>query len=514
MKINEIAKASSLALFIVTSSVLGQDADTSLLDDTNTADEPSSASSNLPNPQDLDRLFADDKAEEEPTEEAVSEEKSLLDSSMSLSESDTISVDFPNEEIRTILRNVADLYMLNLVVPEALQGTASIKLRDVNWRQIFSVVLEPVGFTFVEENNIIKVVSLESLNFEPPVTEIFMLNFAEASKISGTISSMIDSEKGGRIQIDARTNGLIVTEQSSKMDTIREVISRLDKATQQIMIETRFIEVSNNDLDEIGVNWSSLGDYTVGVGGSAGENSEGTASKVLLNQRSVESEAIDKLGRTVKESSSAVFTADQFNVAISALKTATDSKLISNPTVVTLNNQEAFISIGEQYPIPSYTYNDETGQFEVDGFEYKDIGVILRVKPSVNNNGLITLNVVPEVSARGVNVGFGGAAEAQIPIINIRKTETQIALKDGYTMGIGGLMQEEVRDAVTKVPVLGNIPLLGRLFRHNSEEADTLNLLIFITARVLPSENTDFEDVFSKESMESVGLDPEEIRNR
>lgn len=514
MKINNTIKATSLALLFVTSNMLGQDADASLLgDEINVTDEASSVSNNIPSPEDLDRLFANDQAEPEVEVTETPKEESMLDSSMGLAASDTISVDFPNEEIRTILRNVADLYMLNLVVPEVLQGTASIKLRDVNWRQIFSVVLEPAGFTYVEENNIIKVVSLESLNFEPPVTEIFMLNFAEASKISGTIGSMIDAEKGGRIQVDARTNGLIVTEQSSKMETIRTVIGRLDKPTQQIMIETRFIEVTNNDLDQIGVNWSSLGDYGLTLGGSTGEES-GSAAKINLKTRSTEQETINALGKMVTETSSAVFSADQFSLAISALQTATDSKLVSNPTVVTLNNQEATISIGEQYPIPSYTYNDETGQFEVDGFDYKDIGVILKVKPSVNNTGLITLSVVPEVSSQNGEVTFGGASEAKIPIISIRKTETQIALKDGYTMGIGGLMQEREIDVNNKVPMLGNIPVLGRLFSHKSKNNTTLNLLIFITARVLPSENTDFEDVFSKESMESVGLDPEVVRNR
>ena len=91
-----------------------------------------------------------------------------------LRDTDMISVDFPNAEIRTVLRNVADLYMLNIVIPEGLQGTASIKLRDVSWKQIFSVVLEPIGYTYIEEGNIIQIISDETLNFEPPITDIFI----------------------------------------------------------------------------------------------------------------------------------------------------------------------------------------------------------------------------------------------------------------------------------------------------------------------------------------------------
>ncbi len=179
-----------------------------------------------PSPSDVGRQFDDSvlrgESESNQSEEAGSGlSASPLSNELSLGETDMISVDFPNEEIRTVLRNVADLYMLNIVIPEDLQGTTSIKLRDVSWRQIFEVVLGPIGYTYVEEGNIIQIISNDTLNFEPPVTDIFMLNYAEANDIVGTITSMVDTEKGGRVQIDARTNGLIVTERQSRMSSIR-----------------------------------------------------------------------------------------------------------------------------------------------------------------------------------------------------------------------------------------------------------------------------------------------------
>jgi type IV pilus assembly protein PilQ len=125
---------------------------------------------------------------------------------------DTLSVDFPDEEIKTILRNVADLFELNLVVPDTLTGKTSIKLRDVTWRQIFHVVLSPAGYTYVEEGNIIKVVSNESLTQEPSTTEVFILNNAKAADIKPTIDGLVDAANGGKILVDARSNALIVTE--------------------------------------------------------------------------------------------------------------------------------------------------------------------------------------------------------------------------------------------------------------------------------------------------------------
>ena len=485
-----------------------------------------------------------------------------------LGDTDLISVDFPNAEIRTVLRNVADLYMLNIVIPEGLQGTASIKLRDVSWKQIFSVVLEPIGYTYIEEGNIIQIISDETLNFEPPITDIFMLNYAEASDISATVANMVDAEKGGRVQTDARTNSLIVTERQSRMSTIRRVIERLDKPTLQVMIETRFVEVTNQDVSKIGVKWNSLEEFEVKAEGISrgfanldsrfGNNTRGTenntgdnfaevdlsvgdasisgvpgprngqfvnnlTSQTLLDASTaldpnLQQSAIRNLtdlvhGGNLQRTTNAIFSTSQVGFIFSALKRQGNSRLVSHPTVVTLNNQEAEISIGEQFPIPNYQYNEERGSFEVAGFDYKDIGVILKVKPSVNNEGLITLKVNPEVSSRTGEREFGGASGASIPIISTRRTETKISLKDGYTMGLGGLLQASSIEEERKVPLLQKIPGLGAVFRNKEKDGQKMNLLIFITAKILSSGDSDFEDVFSHTQMKDVGIDLDEMRN-
>ena len=159
---------------------------------------------------------------------------------------DTLSVDFPDEEIRTILRNVADLFELNLVIPDTLQGRTSLKLRDVTWRQIFQVVLSPAGYTFVEDGNIIKVVSQDSLAAEPVSTEVFLINYAKAADVLKTVTTLVDPTAGGKIIVDDRSNALIVTERPSRMGRIRPIIDKLDKATAQVMIESKFIQVSDN----------------------------------------------------------------------------------------------------------------------------------------------------------------------------------------------------------------------------------------------------------------------------
>lgn len=562
---------------------------------------------------------------------------------------DTLSVDFPDEDIKTILRNVADLFELNLVVPDTLTGKTSIKLRDVTWEQIFTVVLSPVGYTYIKEGNIIKIVSNELLQQEPGTTEVFILNNAKASDIKPTIDGLIDAAGGGKIVIDARSNALVITERPSRMGRIRAIIDQLDKATNQVMIESKFVEVTDRDIRNIGVNWASLQGMQFGVGGmnqtwtrSRGQvfdngqsatngnstnrinstvdtdgrlqgttastnntNSSNTSVGYSVNPTNIDltngsfgnatlnlpsgnvtnlpatvpgdlsvtsftpavaapadgsssgtparftspvtntttsgtsstsgTSNSTSLGTTITNTvtdtansavnqlltltnnggtsriASAVFSASDFNVIISALKTQNNTKIVSNPTVVTLNNTEAILNIGQEFPIPSYNYNAERGTFEVSGFTYKPIGVILKVTPQVNGAGVIKLVLEPEVSQQNGSTSFGGAGGASIPIIATRKAKTQVSLKDGYTMGIGGLITSSINHGGTKVPVLGDIPFLGRLFSSKAVNDEATNLLIFVTAKTVSADGASPEEVFDPRAVEAIGMTREDL---
>jgi type II secretory pathway component GspD/PulD (secretin) len=541
---------------------------------------------------------------------------------------DTLSVDFPDEEIRTILRNVADLFELNLVIPDTLMGRTSIKLRDVTWRQIFQVVLSPVGFTYVEEGNIIRVLSQDSLAMEPVTTEVFLINYATAADILPVLQPLVDAAAGGRVMVDARSNALVITERPSQFSRIRPIIEQLDTATAQVMIESKFVEVTNADVRNIGVNWASLAGMQVGVsnigqtwdrsrgqtrtnenltgidsrsggsttttsgsgtststsqtngltnfsdttttttntggfttsqttsssgdlltfhpdtgvptvtpippitnttttttapssrtdsqtlGGSGFNNSSSSTSlsdathniaNTLFNESS--NAVSNLLGLTstggTNRLASAVFSASDFNLIISALQTQNDTKLVSNPTIVTLNNTEAQINIGQEFPIPNYTYNTERGTYEVSGFDYRPVGIILQVTPQVNSQGFIKLTIEPEVSSTTEFANFGGA---QIPIVTTRRTRTQVSLRDGYTMGIGGLIENRETMGQTKVPVLGSIPGLGRLFRSDAKSDQMRNLIIFITAKTVSPEGAPIEEVFHSDAVRQLQI--------
>jgi type II secretory pathway component GspD/PulD (secretin) len=499
---------------------------------------------------------------------------------------DTLSVDFPDEDIKTILRNVADLFELNLVVPDTVTGKTTIKMHDVTWRQIFHNILAPINYTYVEDGNIIKIVSNETLQQEPGTTEVFILNNAKASDIKPTIDGLVDATTGGKILIDGRSNALVVTERPSRMTRIRTIIEQLDKATDQVMIESKFVEVTDRDIRNIGVNWASLQGQTFSVGkisqawtrdhAQKGTTTDGNAvtyatspltdangnfasSTVNLPTGSVtglpstvtsntglsnfvpgtpavdpvaggngvpgipgtpataatatEFNTVNNLMSLVNTAdtsrlASAVFSASDFNVIVSALKTQNNTKIVSNPTVVTLNNTEAILNVGQEFPIPSYTYNTERGTFEVSGFTYKPIGIILKVTPQANAQGIIKLSLEPEVSQQNGAATFNGAS---IPIIATRKAKTQVSLKDGYTMGIGGLIASSTNHGGTKVPVLGNIPVLGRLFSSKSVNDEATNLLIFITAKTITADGATTEEIFDPRAVKAIGLTREDL---
>jgi type IV pilus assembly protein PilQ len=227
-----------------------------------------------------------------------------------------------------------------------------------------------------------------------------------------------------------------------------------------------------------------------------------------LTDQSAGSTSTSAIADAVTRTSSAVFSADQFRLVLSAIKTQANAKIVSNPTLVTLNNVEATINIGEEFPLPEYTYNQQTGSFAVSGFSYKPLGVLLKVTPQVNEAGFIRLLLQPEISSRGQDNLFNGA---NIPSIITKKTQTQVSLRDGYTMGIGGLMENSSHKGETKVPLLGDIPFLGRLFRTNTGDNTTHNLLIFITARTVSANGAPTNEVFDPRVTRSIGLREDDL---
>jgi type IV pilus assembly protein PilQ len=449
-----------------------------------------------------------------------------------MAEEETISVDFPDEEVRTILRNVADLFDLNVVIPDTLQGRTSVKLHNITWRQVFEVVLKQQNFTYIEDRNIIQIISIEELTTEPVDVRVFVLNYARADELQGSISPLIDAAAGGRIQVDVRSNALVITERPSRINRIQEIIAQLDKPTAQVMIESKFIEVSSGDLENIGVDWAYLnqnaGDLLGGDG--AGSGNPGFQSRptdpgdigVGVPNGAVVGGA-DTWGNGLANIATggasgglvAVFSSSQFAATITALQSEQRSKLVSNPTIVVMNNQTAKFQVGEDYPVRQFSVNNETGLLETGEIEYRFVGVELDVTPSVNAAGMISMDVHPVVSALGdvvvTQAGPGGLTLLEDRIFKKRDAQTQVTIKDGYTIALGGLTAEDKRDNKSRVPILGDLPFIGKLFQDNSSSSVSTNLIIFLTARTLNPDGSDYRDMTDPRQLEMMKLTPDQV---
>ncbi len=432
---------------------------------------------------------------------------------MEMGDDETISVDFPDEEVRIIIRNVADLYDLNVVIPDTLVGNTTIKLRNVTWRQVFEVVLEPIGYTYIEDRNIIKIKSIDELLQEPVDTRVFLINYAQAEQLKDSLAPLIDAAAGGRIQVDKRTNALIITERPSRMNDVQEIIERLDQPTPQVMIHSMFIETQTTETLNLGIQWPNSVSYTLSGSGDNG----------AINLAGVGMNPVQGTTNTVFGNSffgnNAVLSMSSLTATINFLEQNTDSRLVNNPTVVTMDGMEAKIVVGEEIPIPNFTFNEETGRFQVSGFEYRDTGSVLTVTPNVNSAGFIRLRVKPELSDIGQNgvtvaTGAGDSNATTIPSFDTKEAESTVVLKDGYTLVIGGLRAKESSVTEDKVPFLGDIPVIGELFTNTRKDANdnaSRDLLIFITARTLNPDGTTYKQMVDPRLLNRMGITDSEL---
>lgn len=403
---------------------------------------------------------------------------------------DRITVNYPDQEIRVILRNIADLLDINLVIPETLIGRTSLKLRNVSWRKIFEIVLKPVGFSFTEEDNVVRVLSLEEINKEPMSIRTFSIKYAKAASVAKSLEPIIKGT-GGIVQVDDQSNTLIVKDRPSALLDIENLLasSNLDKPPLQVMIETKFIEVSQNigdDNDGFGLDWWSDGALFGGAN---------NILKTIVNLDVFNN--FPNIGSTLK---TVVFGAEQYNMILRALETSVCSNLMANPTIVTLNNEKAEFHVGKNQPIIEANFDEITGNFTVGKVNYLPVGVRVDVTPRVNEGAeQITLNIHPKVSRINDFVEFSGTGNStvkiQYPIEIIRETTTNVSIKDGYTIALGGLMQDDDLLRIKKVPLIGDIPFLGRVFQEHKPTKEKINLIMFITSKVLNPDGTTYHDI-------------------
>lgn len=433
-----------------------------------------------------------------------------------------LSLNFQNIEVRSLLQVIADFTNFNVVTSDSVTGAVTLRLKDVPWDQALDIILQAKGLGMRKNGNVLWIApndeiaarekqeleskaSLESL--ETLRTQGFQMNYAKAADIAAQISAGGGGSGGaggvasarilsprGSVIAEPRTNQLFVTDIPSKLEQVQAFIAKLDIPIRQVLIEARIVEADDRFGRSIGVRLGGSDlrgvrggqpGYPVGgadriaIGGSynaissttrESENVLDTINTSFVNLPSTGAGGFNPAAFAVSLFSSA---ANRFlNLEISALEADGRGKIVSSPRIVTADQVKALIEQGTEYPYQTATSSGATA------IAFRKANLKLEVTPQITPEGNIILDVDINKDSRGETTTAGIA-------INTKHVQTQVLVENGGTVVIGGIFELIEVDDVTKVPLLGDIPGLGNLFKNRSRTANKSELLVFLTPRVI-----------------------------
>jgi len=451
-----------------------------------------------------------------------------------------LSLNFQNVEVRAVLQVIADFTGLNIITSDTVTGSLTLRLKDIPWDQALDIIMQTKGLDMRKNGNVVLIAPREELavkekqqlearqqisELEPLVTETFQLNYLRASDFANMLSSnrqqayglgagqtattggqgSIISKRGVAI-VDPRTNILIVSDTPARLEEVRKLIRQLDVPVRQVTIESRIVIADDKFSRQLGVRLGVQTGFTVnnryagGVGGSlatqpvvnctgttctrdtrtqtpfelaSGIATAGYSDSPQLNVNLPVAGAAGQLALTLINLGSG----NLINLELSALEADSRGKVVSGPRVVTQDNQKAHIEQGTEIPYIIQGTNNT-----VPTVQFKKAVLALDVTPQILPDNRIVMTVEVRKDTVGQTIVIQGS---QYPAIDTRNVTTQIAVNNGDTAVIGGIYEETNNNDITKVPLLGDIPILGYLFKQTNKTTDKTELLIFLTPRIV-----------------------------
>jgi type IV pilus assembly protein PilQ len=419
-----------------------------------------------------------------------------------------ITIDFDEAEVRDVIRVLAEMSGINMIYAADLRGFVTIHLDRVPFNEVLNTILTTQGLVAQQiGSNILRILTPEALNTDRArsVTgyKTFILNYGKASEIQAHLAAVKISPTA-KVSVDERNNALIVTDTPEGLAAAERLIAELDRKPPQVLIETKIIQIDVGKTLQLGVQWefantarSGSTGRTVGIRTETvgTENSPSGGPGYKTTRVSPTTGAIEEVvvqasksaargtGVTLPGPQAAGITfgfinnSDILTMTLNALEQDGQTKTLTNPKIITTNNQTARIQIGSKVPFKTTTVTG-TG-VATESITFIDVGFIINVTPTINVDNRIALKVKPEVSE---------VADATVdpPTIDTTVAETEVMIKDGETLVIGGLVSEKMVETASKVPLLGDLPVLGVFFRSTSNSKRRKEILIFVTARVVP----------------------------
>jgi type IV pilus assembly protein PilQ len=382
-----------------------------------------------------------------------------------------MSLDVQGAEVQTVLRSLSEFSGKNIVASKEVKGQVTLRLRNVPWRHALDILLRSQALGQVERGSTIIVSNLETLRKEemerrtaernqeellPLVTRIISVSYANSDEMAKAVEKSLT--KRGHIEVDKRTNALLVTDIEDRLDQAESMIRSLDTRTPQVEIVARLVDVDVSATRDLGIKW---GLHNVDI------MDAGVSEHFDVNAADVTGPAgVVRVG-TVKPFGSVEAT-------LQALESKNKANIISNPRITTVNNREASVVVGKQIPL---IVQDFAGNAVT---QMTTIGIKLSVTPHINVGNKITMDVHPEVSDLAAQATVQGGI-----IINTTMADTRVMVNDGETAVIGGLIRSNETTTKRGIPILMDIPLIGMLFRSSSTTQAKRELLIFVTPKIL-----------------------------
>jgi type IV pilus assembly protein PilQ len=412
--------------------------------------------------------------------------------------------EFQGDDVGAVLRLLARQAKINMVVSEAVTGTVTMRLEDVTALQAVSIIVKAKGLFLDKIENVYYIKTGGEREKEPTESDSYQFSYARAKDVAVLIAPQMSSKEAA--QVDERTNTLFFRETRGNIDNLRKILAQIDKPTKQVMIEARLVEITANPKQAYGINWSGVvggptnpqtftyGAPMPGASPVAGQNPP-TTGFALGNSAS--NSLFANLHQLVGQF--AILTVPQMTATVQMLNDDADAEFLANPRVVTADNMQAKIEIIRNQPVPQLNFNEQTATAVFGGFQDKKYGNTLVVRPSINKDNFVTLSVKPEISNKvGDSTFVFAGATVTSPIIDTRSLDSNVLIRSGDTLAIGGLLQDEVLKQRTKIPLLGDVPVLGYMFQSRTNLRTKRNLLVFVTPTIIDQNyGTGLEDQVS-----------------
>jgi type IV pilus assembly protein PilQ len=415
-----------------------------------------------------------------------------------------ITMDFQGVDLRSVLRTFAEISGLNMVIDPDVQGTVDMILTDVPWDQALEVILRGNSLDYTVDGTIVRVAKIDTLKKEQEskqqlakasadagalAVRTFSLSYAKAAQAAPLVKRAVLSQRGD-VQIDERTNTLIITDLPARLDTVTQLLGTLDRAEPQVEVEARVVQTTREFAQAIGIQWGLNGRVAPELGnttqlafpnrGTLGGRTGGTQGPTGDPRAGALETASTAVDLAVPAASSAIGLAlgsinGAFNldVALTALERSGKGRILSTPRLTTQNNIEAEVAQGVQIPIQTVANNTVTVSF-------KDAVLVLKVTPQITAAGTVIMRITIENATADFSREVNG-----IPPIDTQRANTTVQVNDGATTIIGGIFVSQEQTSNARTPMLHRIPLLGWLFRRDSQTDQSRELLIFITPRIL-----------------------------